>query len=119
MVCWELIGRRSDEQRLYSMACGADPLVRAGRPRPACAGRRGRRPRTRGSAPQLRVCPAGEGLKGVEVSTVVARIIDGGFEDERLRPELGVAEDSSECFASDVAFADIRVTVDARATRGF
>src|ERR1039457_2536242 len=41
---------------------GADPLVRAGRPRPAAgptisapcrapAGRRGRRPRTRGSAP--------------------------------------------------------------------
>jgi hypothetical protein len=47
---------------------GADPLVRAGRPRPAAgptisapcrspAGRRGRRPRTRGSAP-----PSPEGL---------------------------------------------------------
>src|ERR1017187_10865000 len=38
---------------------GADPVVRAGRPRPASCkartGRRGRRPRTRGSAPPVLV----------------------------------------------------------------
>src|SRR5579863_3952645 len=55
----------------------------------------------------------------VDVLQIVAFLVDGGFENEGLGSEFRMRQDAAEPLRSNIAFADISMTVEMRPQRAF